>query len=148
MVFPGNCLKRPCRFLPSVSPILTSAHSASSARADSGVQGQSTAEFLAPLPAKSEKELLGHGGWILTHKMCSPCQPVGHMSLDFFEALWEERLCLGLGGWALFLLIQTSGPGRGLRFFFIGIDRLLLSSLHLLRWLPHPQGSFLSTSPA
>lgn len=56
MVFSGNCLRRPCRFLHSVSPILTSAHSTSSVRADSRVPKTDTGRILGASVCKIGKE--------------------------------------------------------------------------------------------
>ena len=56
MVFPGNCLRRPGRFLPSVSPILTSAHSALSMRPDSGGPGKDAGRILGASVCKIGKE--------------------------------------------------------------------------------------------
>ena len=56
MVFPGNCFRHPGSFLPSVSPILTSAHSASSMRPDSGGPGTDAGRILGASVCKIGRE--------------------------------------------------------------------------------------------
>ena len=56
MVFPGNCFRHPGSFLPSVLPILTSAHSASSMRPDSGGPGTDAGRILGASVCKIGRE--------------------------------------------------------------------------------------------
>lgn len=94
MVFSGNCLRRPCRFLHSVSPILTSAHSASSVRADSGVPKTDTGRILGASVYKiGEESTWSRSPDLDTQDTQRICESL--MSLDFFEALLGREVVSG-----------------------------------------------------
>lgn len=145
MVFSGNCLRRPCRFLHSVSPILTSAHSTSSVRADSRVPKTDTGRILGASVCKIGKESTWSRSPDLdtqgTQRICESL-----MSLDFFEALLGREVVSG-ARWGCFLPHNSDIWEEGRVSSLLKWTTLHLSALCLICWLPHLEGSILLTAP-
>ena len=145
MVFSGNCLRGPCRFLHSVSPILTSAHSASSVRADSGGPKTEAGRILGASVGKIGKE----STWSRSPDLdTQDTQRIYEslVSLDFFEAVLGREAASG-ARWGCPLPRNSDIWEEGRVSSLLKWTTLHLSARRLICWLPHLEGSILLTAP-